>query len=110
MDCSLPGSSVHGNSPGKNAGVGYHALLHGNLPDPGIEPMSPAAPALQADSLPQSHRGSLFLFGFALTEMKEFPFMLEHLGAVGVCDSLPPRKGPRAAHPKRQFTGASAGW
>ena len=27
MDCSLPGSSVHGNSPGKNAGVGCHALL-----------------------------------------------------------------------------------
>ena len=82
MDCSLPGSSVHGNSPGKNAGVGYHALLHGNLPDPGIEPMSPAAPALQADSLPRSHHGSLFLFGFALTEMKEFPFTLERLGAV----------------------------
>ena len=24
---SLPGSSVHGDSPGKNAGVGCHALL-----------------------------------------------------------------------------------
>ena len=30
----------------------------GDLPDPGIEPTSPAAPTLQADSLPQSHRGS----------------------------------------------------
>ena len=29
MDCSLPGSSVRGNSPGKNTGVGCHALLHG---------------------------------------------------------------------------------
>ena len=28
------------------------------LPNPGIEPMSPASPALQADSLPLSHRGS----------------------------------------------------
>ena len=28
MDCSPPGSSVHGNSPGKNTGVGGHALLH----------------------------------------------------------------------------------
>ena len=26
MDCSLPGSSVHGDSPGKNTGVGCHAL------------------------------------------------------------------------------------
>ena len=29
MDCSLPGSSVHGDSPGKNSGVGCHALLQG---------------------------------------------------------------------------------
>ena len=28
MDCSLPGSSVHGDSPGKNTGVGCHFLLH----------------------------------------------------------------------------------
>ena len=28
MDCSLPISSVHGNSPGKNTGVGCHALLN----------------------------------------------------------------------------------
>ena len=31
----------------------------GDLPDPGIEPASPAAPAMQADSLPLSHLGSL---------------------------------------------------
>ena len=48
MDCSSPGSSVHGNSPGKNTGVGNHVLLQGNLPNPGIEPRSPA---FQADSL-----------------------------------------------------------
>ena len=28
MDCSLPGPSVHGDSPGKNTGVGCHFLLH----------------------------------------------------------------------------------
>ena len=49
MDCSLPGFSVHGGSPSKNTGVGYHALLQGNLPNPGIEPRSPT---LKADSLP----------------------------------------------------------
>ena len=30
-----------------------------DLPDPGIKPVPPAAPALQADSLPLSHQGSL---------------------------------------------------
>ena len=32
MDCSPPGSSVHGDSPGKNTGVGYHTLLQGAIP------------------------------------------------------------------------------
>ena len=31
MDCSLPGSSVHGDSPGKNTGVGCHPLLQVKL-------------------------------------------------------------------------------
>jgi len=47
MDCSPPGSSVHGIFPDKNTGAGYHFLLL-DLPDPGIKPGSPA---LQADSL-----------------------------------------------------------
>ena len=32
MDYSPPGSSVHQNSPGKNTGVGFHALLQGIFP------------------------------------------------------------------------------
>ena len=43
---SPPGFSVHGDSPGKNTGVGCHALLQGNLSDPGIEPASLMSPAL----------------------------------------------------------------
>ena len=39
-----PGSSVHGDSLGKNTGVGCHTLLQGNLPNPGIEPRSPTFP------------------------------------------------------------------
>ena len=35
MDCSPPGSSVHGDAPGKNTGVGFHALLQGILPTQG---------------------------------------------------------------------------
>ena len=31
MDCSPPGSSVHGGSPGKNTGVGCHVLLQGSF-------------------------------------------------------------------------------
>ena len=38
MDCSLPGSSVHGDSPGKNKGVGCHDLLQGIFPTQGSNP------------------------------------------------------------------------
>ena len=38
MDCSSPGSSVHGDSPGKNTGVGCHALLQGIFPPQGSNP------------------------------------------------------------------------
>ena len=34
MDCSPPGSSVHGDSPGKNTGAGHHASSR-DLPKPG---------------------------------------------------------------------------
>ena len=54
MDCSPPGSPVHGDSPGQNTGVSCHALSPGDLPSPGIEPRPPA---LQADSLPSEPPG-----------------------------------------------------
>ena len=38
MDCSPPGSSVYGDSPGKNAEVGCHALLQGIFPTQGLNP------------------------------------------------------------------------
>ena len=41
--------------------------LPGDLPNPGIELMSPVAPALQVDSLPLSHQGILSL---SLTKFK----------------------------------------
>ena len=37
MDCSPPGSSVHGDSQGKNNGVGCHALLQGILMNMRVE-------------------------------------------------------------------------
>ena len=57
VDCRLPGSSVRGDSLGKNTGVGSPSP--GDLPDPGIKPVSPMAPALQVDFLPLSHQGSV---------------------------------------------------
>ena len=36
--CSPPGSSVHGDSPGKNTEVGCHAFLHGTLPTHRLNP------------------------------------------------------------------------
>ena len=41
MDGSPPGSSVHGNSPGKNTGLGCHALLQGISPTQGMNPDLP---------------------------------------------------------------------
>ena len=42
MDCSLPGSSVHGIFPGKNIGVGCHFLLQEIFPTQGLNLGSPA--------------------------------------------------------------------
>ena len=55
MDCSPPGSSIRGNSPGRI--LEWVAIRPpGDLPNSGIKPRSPT---LQEDSLPSKHRGSL---------------------------------------------------
>ena len=41
MDCSPPGTSVFGNSPGKNTRVGCHAVLQGIFPTQGSKPVLP---------------------------------------------------------------------
>ena len=41
VDCSPPGSSVHGDSPGENTGVGCRALLQGVFPTQGSNPRLP---------------------------------------------------------------------
>ena len=47
MDYIPPGSSVHGDSPGKNIGVDCHAFLQGIFPTKGLN----LKPAVQAGSL-----------------------------------------------------------
>ena len=46
MGYSLPGSSVHGILQARILGVGCHALLQRNLPNPGIKPTSLMPPVL----------------------------------------------------------------
>ena len=41
MDYSLPGSSAHGDSAGKNTGVGCHSLFQGIFPTQGLNPGLP---------------------------------------------------------------------
>ena len=58
LDCSLATFSVHGMAQARI--LEWVAISSpGDLPDPGIEPVSPA---WQADSLPLSHQGSPFKF------------------------------------------------
>ena len=52
IDCGLPGFSVHGDSPGKNTGVDWHALLQGIFPTQGLNPYLLDLLPWQADSLP----------------------------------------------------------
>ena len=47
--------------PRQEYGNGLPFSSPGDLPDPGIEPLSPASPSLQVDSLPLLHPGSLLL-------------------------------------------------
>ena len=54
VDYSLPDSSVHGNSPGKNTGLICHARLQGIFPNQGSNPGLP-----QLILYHQSHQGSL---------------------------------------------------
>ena len=57
MDFSLPGSSVYGFSR-QEYWSGLPSLPPGDLPNPGIEFRPPMTPALQADFLQLSHKGS----------------------------------------------------
>ena len=59
MNCSPLGSTVHGDSPGKNAGVGFHALLEGIFPTQGSKP---GLPRCRWILYRLSHQGSLLIY------------------------------------------------
>ena len=52
MDCSMSDSSVHGDSPGNNTGIGCHFLLQGILLTQGLNPCLLCFLHWQACSLP----------------------------------------------------------
>ena len=56
MDCGPPGFSVHGDSPGKDTGVGCYALLQGIFPTQGS---NPSLPHCRRILYYLSHQGSL---------------------------------------------------
>ena len=55
MDCSLPGSSVHGSSPDNNTGMGCCALLKGIFP---TKTLNPGLPHCRWILYCLSHQGS----------------------------------------------------
>ena len=59
--CSLPGSSVHEDSPGRRAGVGLPFPTPGNLPNSGIKPTSLVSPELGGGFFTSAPPGKLFL-------------------------------------------------
>ena len=54
-DCRPPGSSVQGDSPGKNTGVGCHACLQGIFP---IQGSNPGIPHCRLILYHLNHKGS----------------------------------------------------
>ena len=56
MDYSPPGSSVHGDSPDKNTGLGCHALHQAIFPTQGL---NPGLPHCRRILYRLSHQGSL---------------------------------------------------
>ena len=70
LDCSLPGSSDHKISSGKNTGVGCHCLIQGILL------MFPVSSALQAVSLPLSYLEISNSMDILLTRSKNWDWKL----------------------------------
>ena len=103
MDCSPPGSSVHGDSPGQNAGVGCHALLQGIVPtresNPGLPHCRWILYHLSHQESPCIYNFILFIFGHAGTslllrlfsnhDVSQLPFLAvcraSHRGGFSCC-------------------------
>ena len=90
-DCSLPGSSVHGILQSR---ILEWVAMPGDLSHLGLQPTSPLASALQADSIPLSHweavnRISSIQFSCSVMSDSLRPHGLQH--ARPLCPSPTPR-------------------
>ena len=119
IDCSPPGSSVHGDSPGKNIGVGSHALLQCIFLTQGSKPGLPhcrqilyhlshqgsprilewvAYPFFRGSSWPRNRIGvSCIAGGFLPAELpgnsvKYYIIKRSHYGLPDICRSYTPIK------------------
>ena len=61
INCSPPGPSVHEDSPGKNTGVGCHALFQGIFPTQGS---NPGLPHCRCVLYHLSHQGNLLYIAY----------------------------------------------
>ena len=82
VDCSLPGSSsVHEDSPGKNTGVGCHALLQGIFLTQGL-------PLCGQILYHLSHQGSPRMLEWVAYPFPSFSFLTQELNRGLQADSL----------------------
>ena len=75
VDHGPPGSSVHGDSPGKNTGVGCHALLQGIFPTQGSNPGLP-------------HSGGFFTVWATRKDRKSFMYIHNYCFHVKFLNSV----------------------
>ena len=81
--CSLPGSSVYGDSPGNNTGVSCLAFLHGIFPTQGS---NPRLLNYRQILYPLSHQGSPRILGWAALPFSRGPSQLISLHRYVVVD------------------------
>ena len=87
MDCSPPGPSVHGDSPGKNTGVGCRALLQGIFPTQGL---NPGLPNCRQIFYHLSHQGStVFSFNAHKNLLRWFYAIARNSMAAQIVKNLP---------------------
>jgi len=75
MDCSPPGSSVHGDSPGQNTGVGCYFILQGIFQSQGLNPYLLCFLYWQAGSLPLAPPGKALLSGPSVSNLYCFDYL-----------------------------------
>ena len=73
IDCSLPDSSVHGDSPGRNTGVGRHALLQRIFPTHGSNPGLPHCRQILLSSEPSGKPKNIGVGGYPFSRESSQP-------------------------------------